>query len=251
MNSIKKLSVFAILFLTFGLTSCSDVEPLDPAVIVTPTNPSNPSNPTTPGVSTGDYWPTALNNSWTFKDDGVIQPPVKIVSINSIGSDTYYTFNQALGGSSNAFGNAITRLKKVGGSYYYKLEDIVVSPINGVPGLTVTGSEQIILKDNVAVGATWNGSYTQTITYTDPQFPTISTPFSYVGSIVEKDVSLVVLGETFTNVIKVKMVQTSTGDLAGTQTSFYWFAKDVGPIKYTIEDEEELSNADLVEYTIN
>ena len=97
MNSIKKLSAFAILFLTFGLTSCSDVEPLDPAVIVNPTNPSNPSNPTNPGTSTGDYFPTALNNSWTYKQGGVIQPIMKIVSINSIGANTYYTFNEAFG----------------------------------------------------------------------------------------------------------------------------------------------------------
>ena len=252
MNSLKKLSAFAILFLAFGAISCSDVEPLDPAVIVNPTNPSNPSNPTNPGTSTGDYWPAALNNSWTFKDDGVIQPPIKIVSINSIAGDTYYTFNQALGASTGAFGNAITRLKKVGGSYFYKLEDIIIEPMGGAPGISVSGFEQIILKDNVTVGTTWTGSYVQTISYTDTTFPNISTNISYVGSIVEKDINMVVSGETYPNVIKVKMVQTSAEATGPSiQTSFYWFAKDVGPIKYTIEDDEELSNAELVEHTLN
>lgn len=252
MKSIKKISGLALLFFAFGVTSCSDVEPLDPAVIVNP-NPSNPNpNPTNPGISTGDYWPTALNNSWTFNDTGVLQPPVKIVSINSIGSDTYYTFNQALGGGSSFAGEATTRLKKSGGSYFYKLEDITIPATAGVPGITITGFENIILKDNVPVGSTWTGNYVQTISYTDPSFPTMTTNVSYVGSIVEKDVSITVLGETYVNVIKVKMVQTSdSADAPVNDTSYYWFAKDVGPIKYTIEDEDELSNADLVEFTLN
>lgn len=249
MKSLKKISAFALLFIAFGFTSCSDVEPLDPAVIGNPTpNPTNP-NPTNPGTSTGDYWPAALNNSWTFKDNGVTQPAIKIVSINSIGTDTYYTFNQGLGALP---GQATTRLKKVGGSYHYRLEDLTISAGAGMPGITVSGFEQVILKDNIAVGATWNGSYVQTITYTGGQIPPMTSNVSYVGTIVEKDATLTVLGETYTNVIKVKMVQTTDQeDDIITDTSFFWFAKDVGPIKYTIEDEDELSNAELLEYTLN
>lgn len=251
MNSLQKISAFALLFLAFGLSSCSDVEPLDPAVVVNP-NPSNPSNPTNPGVSTGNYWPTALNNSWTFKDNGVVQPAIKIVSINSIGSDTYYTFNQAFGAAGGLLGNATTRLKKAGGTYYYKLENIVIAPIGDAPGINISGFETVLLKDNVPVGATWTGSYIQTVSFTDTQLPSTTTNISYVGSIVEKDATIVVLGETYTNVIKVKMVQTSVDESStSVQTSYYWFAKDVGPIKYTIEDEDEISNAELVDHTLN
>lgn len=48
MKNVKLLSLFLILMGSFGMTSCStDVEPIDPAVVLNPTDPTDPTNPTT------------------------------------------------------------------------------------------------------------------------------------------------------------------------------------------------------------
>lgn len=253
MKSLKKISAFALLFVAFGLTSCSDVEPLDPAVVVNPdpSNPTNP-NPTNPGTSTGDYWPAAINNSWTFKDEGVLQPPIKIVSTDVIGGNSYSTFNQAFGSAGDMAGNATTRMRKSGGSYYYKIEDIVVGGQGSPITINMTGFETIILKDNIGVGESWNGSYSQTVTYSDPLFPTVTTNTTYVSTIMGKDLTMEIQGETFTNIIKVKMVQTSNFEGTDTvTTTYYYFAKDVGPVKYTFDEDGEITDAELVTYTLN
>ena len=70
---MKKTNRILFLFLTTIVTvfsSCTvDVEPIDPTVldenpIINPgENPANPS---------GDYWPMAINNQWTYKKNGTI-----------------------------------------------------------------------------------------------------------------------------------------------------------------------------------
>ncbi len=241
-----------MLFAAFGITSCSEVEPLDPAIVLNP-NPSNPSNPGNPGTSTGDYWPAALNNEWTYLLNGVEQTPLKMVSINSINGHTYYTFGSFPGISSGGItGTAVTRLRKTGANYYIKVEDIVTQQQGQIPGSTTTGYETIYLKDNLPVGGTWTTSYSTTTTYTDPNFPEMTMSTQATGTIEEKGIEITVGGETFTDVIKTKYVQNVTMmDQQTTATTYYWFAKDVGPVKIMTESEGAVYEQQIIDYTLN
>ena len=249
MKNIHLLSTVILMFSAISFTSCSDIEPIDPNIIINP-NPEGPDGPGEP--STGDYWPAALNNEWVFQRDGELQSPMKMISINSIGGQTYYTFNaQTAEGNATGETTAVTRLRKSGGNYYLKLDDFVTAPSGQVPGSTTSGSETILLKDNVPVGGSWVSNYTQTTTYT-ATYPAISLDFIVTGTIMEKNISVTVLDEVYTDVIKTKYVQKVTS-AAGTSesTSYYWFAKGVGPIKITTDGAGASYNSELVSYDLN
>src|SRR5690606_14889595 len=136
-------------------------------------NNLNPGNPGAP--SEGDYWPAALNNTWNYVR-GSENFQMKIISINAINGHTYYTFNEQLGSSSGGMNaTAVTRMRKSGGDYHEKLDDVTIQPSEPLPGGTMTGWEFITLKDKVGVGSTWNHNVTQTTTYNDPIIPTLKT----------------------------------------------------------------------------
>ena len=218
------------------LASCSTTnEPVDPALIAQ-ANQSNNSNPgSNPISAVGDYWPTALNNQWIYRENGVLQPANKIISINQINGLTYYTFNSAPGASSTGGTQGpVARLRKTSGDYFFKIEDFVqTTPFGSV---TQTGYEFIILKDYLSVGQTWTGSYVQNTTFNVPGIPPILTSTAYTGTIIEKGVSLQVGGVTFTDVIKVRYQDVVS--IAGVPSpddnidAFYWFAKNKGLIRY-------------------
>lgn len=253
MKKIKLITAVLVFFAAFNLTSC-DNEPIDPAINLN-NGGNNGGNTGGGGTTTGDYWPAALNNQWVFNLNGVQQTPMKIVSINAINGNTYYTFNQQTGsgGTGTSGTSATIRLRKTNGDYYIKVEDIVTpAQAGGIPGSTTTGSETILLKDYLAVGGTWTSSYTQTTTYTDPSFPVISLGFVIDASIVEKNISLTVNGAVYTDVIKVKYVQNVTSFGQTTSSiNYYWFSKNVGPIKITNEFGTDTYNQELASYILN
>lgn len=256
MKKSNIISMMVMMVGIFSLVSCSEVEPLDPAIVVNPnpTNPNNPNNPGNPGTSTGDYWPAALNNQWVFERNGATQPPMKIVSINSIDGHTYYTFDPQSGTSAGGVtASAVTtRLRKTGADYYMRVEDFTTEPTATIPGSTTTGSETILLRDNLPVGGTWTTTYTQTTTYTNPVFPVVTMDFVVTGTIMEKGIEVAVAGETYTDVIKTKYVQNTT--LMGqttTTTSYYWFAKDIGPIRMVTETDPVDYDSVLISYILN
>lgn len=176
------------------------------------------------GAPSGDdYWPRAINNQWVFAVNNVNQDPMKIISTDVIGGNTYYTFQQT-GGSASA----TLRLRKSNaGDYYLRMEEVTTA------GGTTTGNETIILKDYESVGSTWTNNYLQTTTYVG--LPPIDLSVSVVSTIMEKNASITVNGETFNNVIVVKRVMTTTGVgfPTSTVTSTYWFSNHIGPVKIT------------------
>ncbi len=249
MNKIKISASFLALVAVFTLGSCSsDNEPIDPSIIVNPEDP----NVDPPGASTGDYWPAALNNTWIYERDGVTQPAAKIVSINTVGGNTYYNFDPQSGTGQVLTGTATTSLRKSNATYYIKMSNMTTQPTGGMPGSTTTGAEYVVLKDNLPVGGTWTDTYTQTTTYTDPAFPVVTMNIVNNGFIVEKGITVTVNGEEFTDVIKTKLVQNATfmGQTTAT-TNYYWFAKGVGPIKITNEMQGAVYNQELESYTLN
>jgi len=224
---MKKITyaIFALIIAGTSLTSC-DNEPIDSAI--DSSNPGNPSNPGG-GSASGDYWPTAINNQWTYSQNGTAQPPMKIIGTDTFNNKTYFKFAPLSGTGTGSTASATTWLNKNNGVYTLKTGDLDI----GVPGMsgTMTGFEYVILKDNIAVNETWNGSYSQTTTYTG--LPAMAQTTNYIGKILEKDATVTVDGETYTNVIKVHMNQQTS--LMGTSFAVinteYWYAKDVGVVK--------------------
>ncbi|MBC7641758.1 MAG: hypothetical protein H7174_05380 [Flavobacterium sp.] len=236
MKNLKLISSITVLLFIGFITSCSTS---DPAPASTPAT-------TLPGVSSNDYWPTAINNVWNYSSNGTAQQPMKIIS-NDIG---YFQFANFFGSSSSSGGISITAqgsIKKTNGVYYIKYGTFqITGSYNG----TMTGFEAIILKDNLAVGGTWNSDYNQTTTYTSFPTPILSSTI-FKGTIMEKDVSLVVNGVNYSNVIQVKIEQTSSS--SGTVINVenrYWFSKNVGLIKYSSTSGGSTTTTTLSSYTL-
>ena len=234
MRKINNLFVFMMLVVAFA--SCSEVEPLDPVLSGQVNSEddnqsgSGSSGGNSGGASSGDYWPTAINNEWTYNSNGT-PSTMKIIATETVNGQLYYKFAPQNGNGSMSSGVVNTSVNKNAGVYKLKTDDVVIDA-GGISG-TQTGYEYIVLKDNIPVNGTWNGSYTQTTTYTG--IPTITFTTNYVGTILEKGVSETINNEVFTDVIKVKIDQTSNvpGNPATTIISEYWYAKNVGIIKAT------------------
>lgn len=250
-----RFSALVILFVAAFQTISCDVEPIDPAVLSdTPTNPTNP-NPTDPGdggTSSGDYYPTALDNKWTYSQDGT-SFDMKMISINSIAGNTYYTFDSLFGAGEGMIGSATGRLRKSGGNYHMRIEDIVISGMGLVPDMTISGNETIILKDNIELNQTWTQDYVQTTSFADPLFPDITMNVHITGKILEKESTVTVGGTTYEHVIKTSYVQEASGVgvEAETVTTYYWFAKDIGPVKIEMVDADGTTLTELQSYDLN
>ncbi|MVO07895.1 hypothetical protein GOQ30_01790 [Flavobacterium sp. TP390] len=234
MRKINNLFVFMMLVVAFA--SCSEVEPLDP-ILSGQVNSggdngsgSGSSGGNSGGTSSGDYWPTAINNEWTYDSNGS-SSTMKIIATETVNGQLYYKFAPQSGNGSMSSGIVNSSVNKTSGVYKLKTDDVVIDA-GGITG-TQTGYEYIVLKDNIPVNGTWNGSYTQTTTYTG--IPPITFTTNYVGTILAKGVSETVNNEVFADVIKVKIDLTTNvpGVPATTIVSEYWYAKDVGIIKAT------------------
>jgi hypothetical protein len=191
----------------------------------------------------GDYWPSAINNIWNYKDADNNPIEMKIVSTQTISGNSYYKFSpqSANGVSNNIF------LRTIDGSYFLRTSDASINMV-GLTG-TQTGFEFIILKDNLAVDGTWSGSYDQTTTYTG--YPAISQSTDYTGTILAKDLTETLDGVTYTNVIKLNIYQETSysGSLSIINTE-YWFAKSVGLIWSRSYSGSGTSTTTLVDHTL-
>lgn len=252
MRKINNLFVFMILVVAFA--SCSEVEPLDP-VLSGQVNSggdngsgSGSSGGNSGGTSSGDYWPAAINNEWIYDSNGS-SSTMKIIATETVNGQLYYKFAPQSGSGASSSGVVTTSMTKASGVYKLKTDDFTIDAGGGLTG-TQTGFEYIVLKDNIPVNGTWNGSYTQTTTYTG--IPPITLTVNYVATILAKGVSETINNEAFTNIIKVKIDQTSSfpGAPPTTISSEYWYAKDVGIIKSTTIGGGANSSSYLVDYTL-
>lgn len=238
------LAIFALVLTSTTLTSCEN-EAVDSTIDLS--NPSNPSNPGG-GSSSGDYWPTAVNNQWVYNQNGVDLEPMKMIGTDVFNNKTYYKFAPISGSGTEATLSATTWLNKNNGVYTLKTGDLDV----GVPGMsgTMTGFEYVILKDNIAVNETWTGTYSQSTTFTG--IPPMTQTTNYTGKILEKDATVTVDGESYTNVIKVHINQQTS--LMGTSLSVvnteYWYAKNVGVVRTITITGSGSYETKLVDYTL-
>jgi hypothetical protein len=243
MKTIKLLPVLLLFFSAVAFLSCdSSIEPVDPALNVPPENPG--------GGTTGDYWPMAVNNSWTFVPEAINPEPqmMKIIATESINSSTYYKYDTFIGLSTEgqAFVGTVWT-KKENGTYYVR-QEASIPAVPGMPSITISPLEIIILKDFLPVNGTWTQNFTQTTTIEG--LPPIQTAVSITGKILEKDVTVTVNDVSYENVIKVEVIQNTQGQ---TITNYYSFAKNIGLIaNYSYAVEQNYAQSfELISYDVN
>lgn len=196
--------------------------------------------------STGDYWPTAVDNNWVYTQDGD-EALIKITEIDDIDGGKYYKFNELEIFGDAVDGQASGWIKKNKGDYYIKIGEVNTT-IDGVTA-KITGYEFLLFKDYLYVNDTWEGYYTFTQNVSIPDFPVLTAKINYSGKILEKGISLTVKGKVYNDVIKFRFSQSLKGNDAWPSWDYstdYWIAKNVGIIKY--ENEEVTS--ELKSYVI-
>ena len=241
MKKTKIISFVLISFIALNLVSCSSNN--DDASVPTP-------NPIPNATSTLNYYPSAINNQWVYITNGVQQSPLKMVSYDAVNSNNYFTFSAPVGGGPSA----TSRIRTVGSDYYMRIETITTAASGATPGSTTTGSETILLKDNLAVGNNWTASYDQTTTYTNSSIPPVTIHYDVTSTILSKDITYVVGGVTYTNVIKMERnvsYADAGGTFSGYYSSDYWFSKGVGPIRIETISGSGTTNQMLASYIIN
>jgi hypothetical protein len=170
------------------------------------------SPPTTP--ITTNYSPLTVGSNWTYSYiEGPSTPASFVLTVTdkdtAINGKTY----KVLSSSDNSGNNYLAKID----SNYYRYASFA-----GIGSL-----EELYLKDNGPVGSTWTNS----VTFTLPGVPLpLTADLTY--RVQEKDISYVVNGKTYNDVIKTRVtVNLFTSDIGGGD---FYYAKDVGMIESTI-----------------
>ncbi|HEX8577728.1 MAG TPA: hypothetical protein VF677_15685 [Flavobacterium sp.] len=223
---------FAVIFLSLILASCS--------------GDSDGNEEQQGGISTGDYWPTAVNNRWIFEDEYEDQETMKILSTQNINGNLHYQYENFIGLTTDGYiGQAIVTSRKSNGDYFVRYE-VIFPGSNDSPSITVLPVEYIILKDYLEVNQTWSQTLTQTTRISG--FPDSNVTVQLNGKILEKNGTLTVNGTLYTNVIKSQLTQNTAGV---TIENYYWFSKDVGLIQYQNIGAGLNIRKSLVSYSLN
>jgi len=227
------------------------------------------------GETTGDYWPMAIGNIWTYSvvEDGVTQDNsiMDIVQTETISNNLYYQYDTFFGDVTATDGTGFEGLsvnvysRKNGGDYVIKVGELTADLL-GLYQITQEGYEYIILKDYLDIGGTWSHTMSVETSFEvsipgGEALPTTVSNYDMQFEILDKDLTIEVQGETYDSVIKVRQIFNVTvqGDpSAGSQSNYiYYFAKDVGVVKVdgTINDLDDgiTSNSvqELISYSLN
>jgi hypothetical protein len=96
------------------------------------------------------------------------------------------------------------------------------------------------------VDETWTQNLTQTTTV-EGSAP-ITTSVQIEGKILEREASLTIGSVTYTDIIRVELVQTTQGII---NKNYYWFAKDIGLVKYRNVLDGTNTISELQSYMLN
>ncbi|MFY7665875.1 hypothetical protein [Flavobacterium sp.] len=201
------------------------------------------------GTSAGDYYPLAVNNSWTYENlDTGETVESRFVATEQQGGISYYQLN-----SNEFLAQASVWISKDGGNYNQRVDDLVIEQF----GFTTTteGYEITIFKDNAPVGQTWTDSATFNIVLAaQGQSQTSTATVAVTGENLFIG-SATVNGVTYPDVIKARYTLESTvlGQPGSSAVvTEMWFAKDVGPIKSTTTGGNGISQTlELQTYSLN
>jgi hypothetical protein len=219
-----------LLFSSLLITSCSSDDSI-----------SDDSN----GVSSGDYWPLAINNQWVYNENGSVTSPSKITGTDNFGGTTYFRLS-----TDNVY-NLQTWVAKKGATYFLKTGDLNMTE-NGIT-VKMSSYELPMLKDNLAVNEQWIGSVTSKVSATNgSNSSSFEMTLKYSGTILEKDASVTVNDKVYTSVIKMRLKQEANFQGQTTITeSVFWYAKGVGPVKSINTINGSTVESTLVSYIIN
>ncbi|SEA61169.1 hypothetical protein [Bizionia paragorgiae] len=280
MKKLKSLTILTLSVLLMTTFSCEN-EPLDPDYnfeIDSEIDGNTFGDGSGPpgGPSTGDYWPMAVNNVWTYDYtvDSEVQDPYEMeidANVNYQGNSVfrYLQFmptTTATDGAEFEGVDLTTYSRKNGGDYIMTIGDLQADYLGGMFTLNQNGYSIIVLKDYEEVGATWVSTAQTTTSFTAldptlPELPEVITNLEYNFEIAEKGVSVEVNGVTYNDVIKVEMLLNSYSPEFPSQVitaeSELYYALDVGIIKSVsiTNDEadgvESVSVLELNTYSLN
>lgn len=162
-----------------------------------------------------DYGPLTAGSTWTYQATTTGSPSGSY-TLTATNRDTLvngknYRVLTNSGGPNNY-------RHKAGNDYY---------SFGTFPALSLN-VEQLYLKDNVDVNATWQS----TQTFTVPQFPLPLTA-TFVYTIKEKGLSRTVSGANFSNVTKVGLAISVSGGIGVVANADFYYAPSVGLIENT------------------
>lgn len=257
-----------LLLLTLLFTFSCNIEPYEGDV----------TNESATADDTGTYWPMAPNNSWSytqsvtgFADEA---STMEISSIEEYQGEPSYKFTNFFG---NLQGTDGTNVDNVSLDYYTRNNNgdyrifigEMTAEFSGLFKITQSTYDYIILKDYEEIGYKWDydfdvsTSYEALISTGGTQLPDIVTNYQMAFEILEKNTSIQVDGNTYSDVIAVKFDQevsltdTTLGGTSSKASYIYYFAKNIGIVKIegTILDGDDniLSEVEqiLTDYLIN
>ncbi len=232
---MKKI-LLPLLSLVLVLFSCNnepledfDLESLNDSTTTGSTSPTglgSESNVQEEATS-GDYWPRAINNEWNFDSSYYGLVSYDMISIENIDGIDYYKFDQLFG--------AEAYLRKSGDVYYVR-ENASGFPIQGYD-ISTSPLEIALLKDSAQVGDTWSTSVDYVVTFTPtmeglPEIPPTPVQANYLFEMLGRDLTRVVEGTEYSDVLHVKLTLTVPGSTDVDYTDYY-YAKNVGLIEYS------------------
>ena len=226
---MKKIILALTLITTLAISSCSSDD-----------------NAESNGVSTGNYWPMAVNNTWNFFGNG-INSEIKIIGTAVLDGKTYFEIQDNSYTNSDIKGYMI----KEGATYFQRVGETTVNE-NGIL-ITIDSYEIPVFKDNLEANSSWKGGINSKARYSiNGNKVTLNVRTNYNGTILATNATETLNNVTYTDVIKMRMlleiiVAGQTQELSVE----YWFAKDVGPIKTVEVGAEYNINRDLVDLSIN
>lgn len=209
-------------------------------------------NPPNDSQSTGDYFPTTINNEWVYDAGNATR---KITSENSGKFNINFTTTTVVNGNPTTETIPLGWIEKNDGDYYFPLLYSYVEALisDGYVLQNATSvSGNLILKDYAAVGDVWSASASYSLVHpTDPvNNSAVDVETNSNFEIVARDISLNVQGTTYNNVIEVKQTDTAPGQNAVTR---HFYAKDVGEIRIIYENPLDPSfnvTLDIVSYSL-
>lgn len=185
------------------------------------------------GTSTGDYWPLAINNEWNFEGTGSYSDTqIKFTSTSSYDGKTFYMTDGSVQGSEFSGATAQSGIAKVGATYFAYSPGVSID----MGGISTSISPMLItmFKDDLAVGesATSESEITTSISGGPIEVPDTTILNVYTCTMEEQGVTMDVNGVSYSDVIKIKLtVGAENGGQVIEQDYYYYYAKDIGPIK--------------------
>lgn len=227
-----------VLFGTLVLASCQkEYEPFLNSPIIDSTGTDTTGTDTT-GTDTStlssSYMPLSVGSVWTYKDSGALNTTYTVtVLMDSVIKDgvTYRKLH------------SVSPVSETDSYYGIKNHNLYFNGNGAATDLEIT---MLVLNDTASVGGMW--SYDMGLINGIPAIQS--------GKILEKDISIVVAGKTYNNVVHSQATITYIFETGNIDAGVYdfWFAKGIGPIKSTSAVDFlgviAASKTDLLSYSI-